>query len=101
LGYARSKIDIKEFLTTKVYKNFKVKPEETEKFEKFVSLNSYLSGSYDEEVHFKVLNDKLLEIAKSEGQEDTNRIFYFALPPTVYKPVIQQLSLNCQSKDLK
>jgi glucose-6-phosphate 1-dehydrogenase len=102
LGYARSKLDIKEFLTQKCYQFMKVKPEEKELFNEFVEKNFYFAGSYDKEEDFKQLNSKIFEIAKVADPKyslsDSNRIFYLALPPSVYTSVTQLLSNNCKAK---
>lgn len=126
LGYARSKLDIKEFLTKKCYEHMKIKSGEEVKFAEFVELNSYLSGSYDQDENFKQLNEKIVELSskfaanrvnghQSNGTTgdgggdgsggggdvgekiDCNRIFYLALPPTVYMSVTKLLSDYCKS----
>ena len=51
LGYARSNLDIKEFLTKTAYTHMKVKPEEKEKFAEFVAKNYFLVGNYDNKVN--------------------------------------------------
>ena len=80
----------------------KVKPEEKQLFDEFVEKNFYLAGSYDKEEDFKQLNNKILEIAKLNDPKyslaDSNRIFYLALPPSVYTSVTQLLSHNCKAK---
>lgn len=127
LGYARSKLEIKEFLTKTSYEYMKVKPGQEAKFAEFVELNSYLSGSYDKAENFKQLNEKIFELSRKHasrvnggqngsssnsngdalnggGNEtadrgvDCNRIFYLALPPTVYMSVTKLLSDHCKSQ---
>lgn len=99
IGYARSKLNITEFLTNVCYKFMKVKPEEEERYKEFVSLNYYLAGSYDKTENFQELNLKILEVSKKYSNlRDCNRIFYLALPPSVYTTVTQLLSENCKAK---
>lgn len=106
LGYARSKIDIKEFLTKTSYEYMKVRPGEEKKFAEFVELNSYLSGSYDKAESFKELDAAILDLStklskKSRATDEVvqcNRIFYLALPPSVYTSVTKLLSDNCKAK---
>ena len=106
LGYARSKIDIKEFLTKTSYEYMKVRPGEEKKFAEFVELNSYLSGSYDKAESFKELDAAILDLStklskKSKATDEVvqcNRIFYLALPPSVYTSVTKLLSDNCKAK---
>ncbi len=102
LGYARSKLNIQEFLSKTAYQYMKVKPEEQSKFEEFVSRNYYLAGSYDRAENFKELNEQILNVAKSNNDNthvfsDCNRIFYLALPPSVYTTVTELLSLQCKA----
>jgi glucose-6-phosphate 1-dehydrogenase len=99
-GYARSKLDIEEFLTKTCFQYMKVKEHENEKFKEFVSRNFYLSGSYDKDENFKELDQKLLEINKkfNGANEDCNRIFYLALPPSVYTTVTRLLSEHCKAR---
>ena len=103
LGYARSKLDIVEYLTKTAYEYMKVKEEEKKLFEEFVKKNYYLAGSYDKDESFKELNKKILDISKdhtpaNETNFECNRIFYFALPPTVYTSVCLFLSNYCKAK---
>jgi glucose-6-phosphate 1-dehydrogenase len=104
LGYARSKLDIAEFLRTKCHQYMKVKEEEKLKFEQFIERNYYLAGSYDQAQSFQELNTKILEISKLNTNDkastfaDCNRIFYLALPPSVYSTVLELLSRNCKAK---
>jgi glucose-6-phosphate 1-dehydrogenase len=60
-------------------------------------LNHYLAGSYDKNEDFQALNKKINEIV---GKDDGCRIFYLALPPTVYTSVSQLLSYHCKAKKL-
>ena len=100
LGYARSKLNIQEFLTKTAYQFMKVKPQEEEMFSKFVSKNYYLAGSYDKEESFQELSNKIVEIGQMNDAdaEDCNRLFYLALPPSVYTSVTELLSKNCKAK---
>lgn len=98
LGYARSALNIKEFLTQQVYKYAKVKKEEEEKFAQFVEINYYLAGSYDKSQNFNELNQKILDLCKLDNKTECNRIFYLALPPSVYTSVTELLSKHCKAK---
>lgn len=107
LGYARSKLDIDEFLTKTCYQYMKIRAGEEAKFAEFVKLNSYLSGSYDKTESFKELDAKILQLSSKysiKGGEDDkvgcHRIFYLALPPSVYMSVTKLLSDNCKSQKL-
>lgn len=83
-GYARSHMTIEQ-LREKCHQYMKVQPGEEEKYENFWNLNHYVAGSYDQRRDFELLNQ---EVSKFEKNAQTaNRIFYLALPPSVFQPV--------------
>lgn len=63
-----------------------------EQLEEFCKLCTYVSGQYDQDDSFQNLEKHLQEVEK--GQKTTNRIFYMALPPSVFIPVSQHLKKN-------
>ena len=75
-----------------------VKDHEKDKFKEFLQLNHYLNGSYDKHEDFAQLNDKINEISKGFKAGNANRIFYLALPPTVYTSVTQLIHDHCRMK---
>ena len=74
---------------------FQVKEDEKDKLEAFFERNHYVAGSYDDPSAFEKLN---AEISKFETTERSDRIFYLALPPSVFIPVTQMLKDHCESK---
>lgn len=68
-----------------------------EQLESFCNLCTYISGQYDQDESFVNLNKHLEEIEK--GHKEQNRIFYMALPPSVFITVSEQLKRNCYPKD--
>lgn len=64
-----------------------------EQLEDFLSRCSYVSGQYDQDESFKKLEEHLREVEK--GRPETHRIFYMALPPSVFTTVSQHLKKNC------
>ena len=62
----------------------------------FCSICTYVSGQYDKDESFIELRKHLEE--KEKGQKETNRIFYMALPPSVFTTVSQHLKKNCYPK---
>lgn len=64
------------------------------KLDKFWAINSYVKGSYTELEAFKNLDTELLKI-----EEDSvgNRLFYLALPPSVFAPVTSNIKAACMS----
>lgn len=68
-----------------------------EQLEEFCGMCSYVSGQYDKDESFQQLEKHLGELEK--GRKETNRIFYMALPPSVFIPVSEQLKKNCYPKE--
>lgn len=62
----------------------------------FCSICTYVSGQYDKDESFVVLRNHLEELEKN--QKESNRIFYMALPPSVFTTVSQHLKKNCYPK---
>jgi glucose-6-phosphate 1-dehydrogenase len=60
--------------------------------DEFLKLSSYVDGQYDEDESFQ----KLEEALKKSGQK--NRIFYMALPPSVFTTVATHLKKNNYSE---
>jgi glucose-6-phosphate 1-dehydrogenase len=63
----------------------------------FTKICSYVSGQYDKDESFMELNKHLEELEK--GRKESNRVFYMALPPSVFTPVSQHLKKNCYPKN--
>jgi glucose-6-phosphate 1-dehydrogenase len=64
-----------------------------EQLEQFVGLCSYISGQYDQDESFINLRKHLEHL---EGdREERNRVFYMALPPSVFTSVSEHLKKNC------
>ena len=74
---------------------FQVATDEAKKLDEFFERNQYVQGSYSEESAFEKLNEVML---KTEGNLKGNRIFYLALPPSVFMPVTDNLKKICMSK---
>lgn len=83
-GYARSKIDVAK-IREGCEKFMQVKPGQEEKYEEFWKRNHYYFGSYDTRSDFEMFNQELLGHEKKVG--GANRLFYLALPPTVFENV--------------
>jgi glucose-6-phosphate 1-dehydrogenase len=97
VGYARTKMDHEEYLK-RVKSYIKTPTKEMEQqLEEFVSFCSYISGQYDQDESFINLEKHLQELEK--GRKETNRVFYMALPPSVFITVSQHLKRNCYPKN--
>ncbi|KAI5212516.1 glucose-6-phosphate dehydrogenase [Aureobasidium subglaciale] len=100
VGYARSKMDHEEFIK-RVKSHIKTPTKEIEEqLDEFCSFCTYLDGEkYDEDKYFKGLEEHLSKLEKKNNQKETNRIFYMALPPSVFIPVSEMLKKHCYPKN--
>ncbi|XP_056279693.1 LOW QUALITY PROTEIN: glucose-6-phosphate 1-dehydrogenase-like [Pseudoliparis swirei] len=92
VGFARSKLTVQD--KTACLPHMKVTDEDTECLSAFFSKNSYLSGSYDDDGSFTQLDAHLSSLPRGA---DANRLFYLALPPTVYQHVSSNINAHCMS----
>jgi glucose-6-phosphate 1-dehydrogenase len=67
-----------------------------EQLDNFCDICTYIAGQYDEDEPFKVLDKHIEEI--ESGRKEGNRVFYMALPPSVFTTVSQHLKRNCYPK---
>ena len=67
-----------------------------QQLQEFTDLCTYVSGQYDDDASFVELR-KHLEVLE-KGRKEQNRIFYMALPPSVFTTVSQHLKKNCYPK---
>ncbi|KAL8200777.1 hypothetical protein R6Q57_012116 [Mikania cordata] len=102
-GYARSTIPDKEFgsrirgyLTP--CKGFEQTHEED--VTQFLQLIKYVSGAYDKEEGFRLLDKTIseYELSKNSTEGSSRRLFYLALPPSVYPPVCKMIRTYCMNK---
>lgn len=94
VGYARSKLTMQQ-LREKCHPYMKVKSDEVEKYEEFWKLNHYVTGSYDQKKDFELLNRKLQNF---EQGHTAHRLFYLALPPSVFESVTIRIRLTCMGE---
>lgn len=97
VGYARTKMDQDEFYKrqTSYIKNPNDDPEIAKSIESFKGFSSYVSGGYEDSESFDNLNRYLEEIESKYQSKERNRIFYLALPPSVFIPVAKNLKEHC------
>ncbi|KAL3679932.1 hypothetical protein R1sor_022888 [Riccia sorocarpa] len=106
IGYARSKLsndDLRQKIVgyLKAEKNALQDGESVTK--KFLNLISYVSGAYDSKEGFVQLDKAIqsVESVENEGPDSsrsTRRLFYLALPPSVYPQVSKMVHENCMNK---
>jgi glucose-6-phosphate 1-dehydrogenase len=90
-------MDHEEFLK-RVKSYIKTPTKELEKqLEEFCGFCSYISGQYDKDESFVELEKHMQEL--EQGRKENNRIFYMALPPSVFITVSQHLKRNCYPKN--
>ncbi|CAF1441527.1 unnamed protein product, partial [Rotaria sordida] len=94
IGYIRSQITIEKIFENAA-KYMKVQENECEIYEKFVQLNTNIAGLYDNRQDFEHLN---VEANKLSQEDSAHRIFYLALPPSIYKSVTELINLASSNK---
>ncbi|KAI0003076.1 glucose-6-phosphate dehydrogenase [Russula compacta] len=101
VGYARTKMDQDEFhkRATSYIKN----PDENQtisaKIDEFKKISTYVSGGYEDDPSFENLESHLRNIESSYQATERNRIFYLALPPSVFIPVAAHVKKFNYSED--
>ncbi|GLV46699.1 Zwischenferment [Carabus blaptoides fortunei] len=90
-GYARSKIDV-EKIAEKCRAYMNVRPQDEELYSKFWKRNYYFAGNYDSRQDFENFNTQLTH---QETGSTANRIFYLALPPSIFEEVTIHIRNAC------
>ncbi|KAK9039591.1 hypothetical protein V6N11_014787 [Hibiscus sabdariffa] len=100
-GYARTKISDDELRNRiRGYLVSERSASPSEDVSKFLQLIKYVSGSYDAAEGFQLLDKEIAkhEISKNSQEGSSRRLFYLALPPSVYPPVCRMIRNNCMNK---
>ncbi|ELR16838.1 glucose6-phosphate dehydrogenase, C-terminal domain containing protein [Acanthamoeba castellanii str. Neff] len=96
-GFARSKLDDADF-KKQISRHFKKAPEE--KVNGFLDRCYYFSGQYNSAESFaelaKAMDEK--ESAFTSGSQPANRIFYMAIPPSIFLDVAKAIQPAAMSK---
>lgn len=92
VGYARSDLKVEQ-IREKCRPYMKVKEGQEERYEQFWKVNHYVRGSYDTRRDFELLDQELTKV----GTVRANRIFYLALPPSVFQVVTTNLKACCMA----
>ncbi|XP_053281550.1 glucose-6-phosphate 1-dehydrogenase isoform X1 [Pleuronectes platessa] len=93
VGFARSDLTI-DAIKTSCMPYLKVTNTDAERLSAFFSRNTYISGKYVDESSFSKLNTHIQSLP---GGTAANRLFYLALPPTVYHDVTKNIKHHCMS----
>lgn len=67
------------------------------KLDEFKKLSTYVAGGYEDAESFVNLRKHLEEIETGYATRDVNRVFYLALPPSVFVPVAKNIKDCCYS----
>ncbi|CAO1639260.1 unnamed protein product [Sympodiomycopsis kandeliae] len=98
IGYARTKMDQKQF-HEKIQDFLKAEKDEDKKAKgDFLKLCTYTPGAYDQDEAFQNLNTEMEKLESEHNIKQTNRLFYMALPPNVFTVVAAGLKKNCYSQ---
>ncbi|KAG2405052.1 Glucose-6-phosphate 1-dehydrogenase [Vigna angularis] len=102
-GYARTKIsddELRDRLRSYLVPGKGVSPQQLEDLEKFLKLIKYVCGSYDSEDGFRLLDKEISEheYLKNSVEGLSRRLFYLALPPSVYPSVCKMIKTCCMNK---
>lgn len=93
IGYARSSLSVVKIrIHSEPY--MKVLPDNLELFEDFWSRNYYIQGDYSDSAGFQELN----RFIETNWGKHVNRVFYLAVPPTVYMPITSNIHRCCMSE---
>lgn len=102
-GYARTKIsddDLRNRIRGYLIHGKDASPHHSDTVSNFLQLIKYVSGSYDTEEGFKLLDKEISEHESSKKSLDgsSRRLFYLALPPSVYPSVCRMIWQFCMNK---
>ena len=53
---------------------------------------TYIQGDFTQESAYGAIGDRLAELEASQSPEARNRLFYLAVPPSVFEPIVGHLS---------
>lgn len=84
VGYARSVLNLDDF-KKRISSKIKIATQQDKEFlSQFLDRCFYVSGQYNNAESYKLLNIKLEELEKSPSESPVHRVFYMALPPSVF-----------------
>ncbi|CAI2350447.1 unnamed protein product [Caenorhabditis sp. 36 PRJEB53466] len=97
VGYARSDLTVSR-LRESFEKYCKVRETERSAFDEFIKHCSYVQGKYDTSDGFQRLQSYIDDFQKESHNQAVNRLYYLALPPSVFNVVSTELKQNCMDK---
>ncbi|KAI7727830.1 hypothetical protein M8C21_009144 [Ambrosia artemisiifolia] len=98
-GYARTKIsddDLRERIRGYLTPCKGCEQTHEEDVTQFLQLIKYVAGAYDTEEGFQLLDKAIseYELSKNTTEGSSRRLFYLALPPSVYPPVCKMIKTD-------
>ncbi|EEQ37747.1 hypothetical protein CLUG_01870 [Clavispora lusitaniae ATCC 42720] len=100
IGYARSQLTTED-LRERIKLYLKTDEKSKSKIDGFLSLIHYISGPYDKPEGFEKLNKAIEEYDAKNNITSSERLFYLALPPSVFTTVGSHIKEQCYPKDGK
>ncbi|KVI02535.1 glucose-6-phosphate dehydrogenase [Cynara cardunculus var. scolymus] len=102
-GYARTKIsddDLRARISGYLTPCKGCERTHDEDVTQFLQLIKYVSGAYDTEEGFRSLDKAIseYELSKNSTEGSSRRLFYLALPPSVYPSVCKMIKSYCMNK---
>ncbi|OVA17572.1 glucose-6-phosphate dehydrogenase [Macleaya cordata] len=102
-GYARTKIsddELRSRIRGYLGHGKEASSGQSEDVSKFLQLIKYVSGSYDGEEGFQLLDKEISahEVSRNTQEGSSRRLFYLALPPSVYPSVCRMIRFYCMNK---
>ncbi|KAF8370644.1 gspd-1 [Pristionchus pacificus] len=94
VGYARSALSMEQ-LKASFEKNCKVRDSEKDTWDRFLRKCAYVQGKYDDSEGFKCLQKLIDGMQSAANNIAVNRLYYLALPPSIFGDVTTQLKENC------
>ncbi|PHZ14118.1 putative ZWF1-glucose-6-phosphate dehydrogenase [Rhizopus microsporus ATCC 52813] len=91
IGYARTKMSHEDYIN-RITQYIKI--QDADKLEQFKKMTFYVSGQYDEDASFQKLREAIEQSEKERAVKKKNRVYYMALPPSVFIPVAQGIKRN-------
>ncbi|KAI9138894.1 glucose-6-phosphate dehydrogenase [Paraphysoderma sedebokerense] len=103
IGYARSHLSRQDF-HSRISSHIKTSSDADKSLlNSFLSICHYMDGQYDSAADFQKLNSAIREYENKDemgnGRDKKNRIFYMALPPSVFIPVAKNVKEQCYATE--
>lgn len=98
--YARSKITVDQIREwCQPYCRPSTSGNDAAKMKDFFKMVSYVQGAYDTDDGYNRLREEIEEFEKSKNVTEPHRIFYLAVPPSIFLTVAGQVKKNIYAKN--